>query len=107
MFDPQQVVGHATSTPTPNPNPKLQTLAGAQCSRARISEGYATKFAPHKAPKLIAAGTLTFDGRFVVHRVVHKAAARGGVRSSLGSGFVVYGSGIRVQDLGFTGVPRP
>ena len=29
---------------------------------------YVTKFAPHKAPKLIARGKLTFDARVVLHR---------------------------------------
>ena len=32
-------------------------------------EGYLTKFAPHKALKLIACCKLTFDERVVAHRV--------------------------------------
>ena len=32
-------------------------------------EGNVTKFAPHKALKLIARGKLTFDERAVLHRV--------------------------------------
>jgi len=31
-------------------------------------EGYVTKFAPHKALKLITRGKLTFDERVVLHR---------------------------------------
>ena len=35
-------------------------------------EGYATKFAPHKALKLIARGNLTFEERIVVHRMAER-----------------------------------
>ena len=37
---------------------------------AREFEGHVTKFAPHKALKLIAWGKMTFDERVVLHRVV-------------------------------------
>ena len=39
-------------------------------------EGYVIKFAPHKAVKLIGRGKLTFDERFVVHRVVCRFRSR-------------------------------
>ena len=42
------------------------TLRG---SVPRISEGYVTKFAPHKAPKSIVTGQVTFDERVLLHRV--------------------------------------
>jgi len=35
----------------------------------RVSEGNVTKFAPHKALKLIAGGKLTFDEKVVIHLV--------------------------------------
>jgi len=34
--------------------------------------GYVTKFAPHKALKLIPRGTLTLDERVVLHYVVRE-----------------------------------
>jgi len=39
-------------------------------SRPQVLGCYVTKFAPHKALKLIARGKLTFDERVVVHRAV-------------------------------------
>jgi len=35
-----------------------------------ILEGYVSKYIPQMALKLISAGTLTFDDRLVVHRMV-------------------------------------
>ena len=34
------------------------------------------KFAPHKTRKLIVSGKLTFDERFVIHRVDHRLEGR-------------------------------
>ena len=41
----------------------------SRVSLPRISEGYVTKFALHKAQKVITSGKLTFDERVVLHRV--------------------------------------
>ena len=54
----------------------LESLRGAEpeedlpLQNLPTLEGYATKFAPSKALKLIKWGKLTFDKSVVVHRVV-------------------------------------
>ena len=54
-------------------NTKLEpyhaTWWSSKGSLPRISEGCVIKFAPHKAPKLIAPGKLTFDERVELNRV--------------------------------------
>ena len=39
--------------------------------------GHVTKFAPHKAVKLIASGSLTFDEKAVLHRAMGWGLADG------------------------------